>query len=54
MAEVSSQIVKVRGLLRWIAVPLVPLFVAIGLAVYAFASYLFHSVVGECCIGLFF
>jgi len=37
MAEVSNQIVKRRYLLRWIALPLVLLFVAFGLAIYAFA-----------------
>ena len=37
MAEVSNQIVDRRRLLRWIAAPLVLLFVAFGLAIYAFA-----------------
>jgi hypothetical protein len=37
MTEVSNQFVDRRALLRWIAVPLVLLFVAVGLAIYAFA-----------------
>ncbi len=37
MAVVSNQTVKKQRLLRWIAVPLVVLFVAFGLAIYAFA-----------------
>jgi len=36
MPEVSNKIVKRRRLLRWISVPLVLLFLAFGLAIYAF------------------